>query len=227
MHPLAKIVTVLIVSIFVGISGWGSVFITALLLIPLYIYFPHFFGSAWRMIRRLKWFYLSILLVYLLFNPQSAPTPDASWFDLSRLDAGGFRVSVLIMIVLSVNLLIRTSDQKDLLSGLYLLIKPFKWLGFSPKKFILRAYLSLNYIQTLDRRLKTEKGFFKRDRSIKKMVPRLADFISDWIDQARLQTTGQSIQINLLKYPKLKEWIIPILLILVYIYLPSQLERFL
>jgi len=225
MHPLVKIICIIVISIFVGISNWSGILLTAAIILPIYFRHSNYYASAWRMVKRLKWFYFSIFFVYLFFTPKTSLN-NSTFGYLEGIDVGIYRVSVLILIVLSVNLLIRTSTKEDLLSGLYLIFSPFVLIGLNPQTFLARAYLTLDYIQILNSQLGEQKDFFSKRFSLPKLVSRLAEFVSTWIEKAQQKHT-QPLSIKLLEYPKIWEWAIPIGLSLLYIYLPIQIDKLL
>jgi len=208
----------MVISICVGLSGWHGILITAAIIFPFYIRNPGYMRTGWSMIKRLKWFYLSILLVYIFFAPTHTQTLSTQFW--AGLNSGGFRVAILIFIVLAVNLLIRTCSQEQLLSGLYLFITPFKWIGLNPHTFLSRAYLTLDYIQVLEKQLSGEKQSFTNKFSFSKLASRLGSFIASWIEQAQNKHI-QTLEIRLLNIPHIWQWTIPILLIVLYIYLPQ------
>jgi len=228
VHPLVKVVCVFIISICIGLASWANVLLTAAIILPFYFTKTDYFLSAWRMIKRLKWFYLSILFVYLFFTPEYN-TAHSDGFNLAGLNAGAYRVAILVFIVLSVNLLIRTSSKEDLISGLYLLFLPFRWLGINANVFLTRAYLTLDYIQVLDKQLVRQKKDYAQRFSVKKMVSRLGRFISDWIEQAHQAHLNSNtlLTIRILKYPTLWEWLNPVFLTMLYIYFPTLLDQIL
>ena len=228
MHPLVKIVCVFVISICIGLASWANILLTAVIILPFYFFKIDYFFSAWRMIKRLKWFYLSILLVYLFFTPEYN-SADSNYINLAGLNAGGYRLSILVFIILAVNLLLRTSSKEQLISGLYLLFLPFKWLGINANTFLIRAYLTLEYIQVLDQQLSTQKKDFAAKFSLKKRVSQLAVFISDWIEQSSQsqQQENKPLSIVLVKYPPLAEWFSPVLLVLLYFHFPTLLDQML
>lgn len=105
------------------------------------------FASLGRMILRLRWLFLAILLVYGWWTPGEQLVPAAGDFSPARdgLYTGLLRVAALILIVCAVNLLVRTTPRGQLLAALYALTRPILTPALR-ERFAVRLLLTLEAV---------------------------------------------------------------------------------
>jgi len=146
LHPLIHVVSLLVLSLGLALSRgphWGWL----LLFLPVYwLICGHGPGSsAWSMLKRLRWFLLSIVVVYSWFTPglwivsdwqRWSPTVEGAQLALHRL-------VVLIAIVLAVATLLKTLDREQLMAALRQLVLPLRRFGFPADRFALLLTLTL------------------------------------------------------------------------------------
>ncbi len=83
---------------------------------------------------RMKWFFISILLVYLMLDKSSADI-------VSRITEGVGRIMVLVIMMLLVSWLMDRTPRDQILAGLIYLLKPVQMIGFPIHKFAIRVEL--------------------------------------------------------------------------------------
>jgi len=176
MHPAVKIVSLVILSMFSTQGGWFTLLLTGALLLPFYILRPLFLYTALRMLLRLKWFFFSILLIYLVLTPELPIEHQSIYFNnLSALNTflnqalpGLFRIMVLVLIIFAVNLFLRTTSKESILAALLWLFTPLKILTINIERISLRAMLTLDYIEKLTAHLDDykQKNSIKKDKDI-------------------------------------------------------------
>ena len=142
MHPVIKIVSLVILSIFSTQGGWNNLFLSIIILSPFYFFRTEIFSSALQMLVRLKWLFFSILLIYYLLSP-----------EISHLLSAVLRILVLITLIFSVNLYLKTSTIEQILESLLWIFSPLKYFQINIDRLALRAVLSLEYIEILSLRL--------------------------------------------------------------------------
>jgi len=99
MHPVIKIILFLIYAAAVAFGGATILLAGAVLVVALYLPGP---GErlllALRMLRRMRWFFLSIALVYLLFTPGRLLFSAWPWGPtVEGLVGGGQRIASLVI----------------------------------------------------------------------------------------------------------------------------------
>ncbi len=112
--------------------------------------------SLLRMMRRVRWLLLAILILYGWFTPGAALIPAWAPYSpsLEGLQQGLLRAAVLLAIVAAVYLLITTTPRGDLVAGLLWCGRPLRRLGVDDQRFAVRLVLALEAVpevQTLAR----------------------------------------------------------------------------
>lgn len=103
------------------------------------------------MLRQLRWFLVSLLVLFFWFTPG-----EPAWFaaaDWSRwlptregLIDGAVRVTALVVIVLAVNLILAVTSQEQLVAALLWLAVPLERLGANRERLALRVALVIGAI---------------------------------------------------------------------------------
>ncbi len=222
MHPVIKIVNLVVVSIFLTQGGWATLLLTAALLLPFYLKNNKLWSPAVKMLYRLKWFFVSILFIYYYYTPfiQDTEIPILLQY-LQQLTPGLFRISVLIFILFSVNLFIQTTTKEDILSALLFISSPLKLFNVKTERISLRAVLTLEYIEILSERLRKYKiPQQSHDNKKKKFVffqlIQYSGIILREILEEADTTSGQAYTIESQPAPELFQYLFPLLLCLFF-----------
>lgn len=98
--------------------------------------------------RRLRWFYLSIVLLFGWFTPgrELLPLLGALSPTAEGMMTGAGRVLVLALVVGAVVWLLERSSRQELIAGLLWLTRPLAWLGFPRQRFAVRLTLVLETV---------------------------------------------------------------------------------
>jgi energy-coupling factor transporter transmembrane protein EcfT len=109
------------------------------------------FAFTWRLMRRMRWFWLSIILLYVLMTPGGGPSFILGTLELSL---GGFllgleRCLALVTVLLFFALLIHTTPATQLQGALYWLLRPLQRLGLPANRLSIRIALTLQKIHEL------------------------------------------------------------------------------
>ncbi len=237
MHPAIKIVSLVIVSIFLTQGGWSVILITGVLLLPFYVARLNLWSPAIKMLLRLKWFFISIFLIYYLYTPQIHLVDQSFYISrIAQFLPGLFRISVLIFILFAVNLFIQTTTKDEILAALLWLFIPLKLFNIKTERIALRAVLTLEYIEALSQRLSDYKksslvenelqDFSQRAKSYRNTVQRKKTAFLQLLKHSGIilreilkeadSTAGKSYTIDCLESPRLVQYIFPLALYLIY-----------
>ena len=102
-----------------------------------------------HMLRRMRWLWLSILLIMAFNTPgellsfwpwQIAPTYEG-------LIQGATQIARLALMLMLIALMTSSLTRDDLLAGFYCMARPIGLLGLSAEKLATRLWLTINYIQ--------------------------------------------------------------------------------
>lgn len=104
----------------------------------------HFF----HLIKRLKWFFLVMFLIFLFNTPGEH---IVSWpYSIKPTYEGlqtGLKQMLRITLMLSaLSLMLTKNTTQQLISGLYFLMKPLAAIGIDTKRFVARLWLTLHYV---------------------------------------------------------------------------------
>ena len=152
MHPVIRIICFLVFVVCLSRADAGQLFLAMALLLLLYLYSPvNFLQPAVSMLRRLRWFFLSILVLYIWMTPDvSLLSTDTILSFLSPgVTAALGRIFSLLLIVFAVSYLLASLSQSQLIAAIYWLVAPFAYLGLAREKVVLRLALSIEAAEKL------------------------------------------------------------------------------
>ena len=102
-------------------------------------------------VRRSRW----LLLILLLVHAYSLPGPPL-WVQLGKLgpsliglSSGLIQTWRLLLILASLAILMTHLTRESLLSGLYRIVTPLRYLGFPPERLAVRIWLTMRYAEGL------------------------------------------------------------------------------
>jgi energy-coupling factor transporter transmembrane protein EcfT len=139
------------------------------------------------MILRMRWFFLSIMLLYAWFTPGTALLPALSAYSPSQqgVAQGLTRCLVLIVLLSLVHWLVRSTKRDQLIQGIYWLAKPLVWWGLKPDVIAVRLDLVLETVPVMERGLATQvTAFDARDTPVRRMARRAQAALDDALNQA-------------------------------------------
>jgi energy-coupling factor transporter transmembrane protein EcfT len=107
------------------------------------------FSSALFMLRRARWLLLPLVLIYAYATPGLPLFPVLGAISPSSdgLHGGILQAGRLVALLLGLSLLLWSSPRESLLSGIYVLLRPFRFMGLDPDRVAVRLWLTLHYAQ--------------------------------------------------------------------------------
>lgn len=148
LHPSLRILCLVMLAIIVQCAHLYGLFILAnMLLLFLFIFKAN---NVIKLLAKVKWLVLMILLIYALNTPGEyikgwsfaiAPTYEG-------LHIGFIQVLKLCMMVAGVALLMKTTNALQLIAGFYQLFQPLQFIGLSAERFAVRLWLTMDYVNT-------------------------------------------------------------------------------
>jgi len=231
MHAVIKIVCFLVFGTAM-VMGAKPLLLAGFILVALLYLFelvrgtPTQLHNVLKMLKRLRWLFLSILVVYLFFTPGILLLPDVLWGPTQEgLTQGLLRIVVLVLIVAAVNILIGSTEQTEFLSAVSWCLQPLSWLGLSHERLAVRISLTLAAVGVL----RTACQHETRDETSEVAAtsaessspePKLMaiaktahHLFAKVIDDAE-QMPLQSITLPAQSRPPLVQWVIPVLLVI-------------
>jgi energy-coupling factor transporter transmembrane protein EcfT len=105
---------------------------------------------CWRLLRRVRFLLLAIVILFVGFTPGEAVLP--AWPHLSPSREGLLlaleHAGRLVAVVACVAILLERLPADRLVSGLYALCRPLRWLRLPPERLAVRLLLVLRYAES-------------------------------------------------------------------------------
>lgn len=189
-HPATKIL--LWLGFAIAVQGLGREFLALISVAAATLLLAARPVGIFHMVRRARWLLLSLLLIYAFATPGDALFPALGTFSpsLQGLQGGGLQAWRLLLLLLALGWLLQSCPRDSLLSGLYVLMRPFRAVGLDADRVAVRLWLTLQYAEQQPRR--NVQGWWSDLRATLDPVPHVATEITlelpafDWPDAAIL-----------------------------------------
>ncbi|WP_455210829.1 hypothetical protein [Kaarinaea lacus] len=231
MHPVIRIVTFLVFTLFVAFGGFPQLLFSLTALVLFYLFAkstPSLWSSTWQMLKRMRWLFLSMLVIYLWFTPGQAVLGVLADYSPTwqGVQMAVYRIGSLIVIVVAVNIVIKSTPREPIIGGLLWLLTPLRYVGLPHERLAVRIVLTFNMISEIQyeydllKRTKRASENLTQDRqdAVGGFLQRLdrlgelgANLFSNVLANAQ-QNQAQSIELPAESAPSLAQWILPFLL---------------
>ena len=199
MHPVIRIVTFLVFTLAVAFGGYPQLLLALAMLVLFYLRVPtlaSLWVSNWQMLRRMRWLFLSMLVIYFWFTP--GQPVFSQWADYSPtwqgVQSAGYRIGSLIVIVVAVNIVIKSTAKESLTAGLLWLLAPLRYVGLPHERLAVRIVLTFNMISEIQ----YQYDLLKRSRQAQAVAVQSAK--GGFLQRLdRLGETGASLFSNVLE----------------------------
>ncbi len=146
VHPVVRVVSFIFFSLILALGDFSQLVVAAALLCLLFIREGLVcVVQTWPMLRRMRWFFFSIFVIYLWLTPGRPLWAGADeWLWMPTIDGvlmGGHRLLALVLMLLAVHWLLWVTSRRELVSALYWMAMPLIFFGFSRERFALRIAL--------------------------------------------------------------------------------------
>ncbi|NOX76062.1 MAG: hypothetical protein GXP17_05505 [Gammaproteobacteria bacterium] len=219
MHAVIQIVSFLVLGTAVSVGDGQLLLASTLLVVPLYLVsgWRHW-PQAWKMLARLRWLFLSMLIVYLFFTPGQLLWPGLEWSPtVEGLGQGLLRIGSLVLLVLAVNLLIAGSEQAAFLSAIVWCLRPLRIIGLQHERLAVRLTLALDAVSEIRSGDRVRgKATTKQGSKIQAIVQTATRLFGDAETRARSVVPHQ-IVLPEETHPPLIQWLIPLALAILFI----------
>lgn len=108
--------------------------------------------AALNMIRRMRWLFLSLFIIYGWFTPGSPlpltlPVSMLAWLPtMQGLEEAAVRIASLVIVVLAVHLLLHITSREELLGAILWWLKPLGYAGIAHERLAVRMALVLETV---------------------------------------------------------------------------------
>lgn len=220
MHAAIKIMSFLVFGAAIS-TGKGQVLLAGLLLVvPLYFFTEQtHLHSALVMLKRLKWLFVSILIVYLFFTPGQLLVPDLLWGPtVEGLLQGLLRIAALVLLVIAVNLLIAGTEQEEFLSAVLWCLRPLSIFGLSHERIAIRITLTLDTVSQVRKKFQEDSSTINVETEASKLNAisgKASRLFKSAISSAESESLRE-ITVPEETSPPVQQWLIPLGLVVLF-----------
>jgi energy-coupling factor transport system permease protein len=164
MHPFVKIACFFFLLLLLQYLSPSSIAVLCglICLLAAVLNLPHFS----QLIKRMRWLFLSLLLVYAYATPGEylafLPLNVAPSFE--GLHLGLMQIAKLLIAVASLSALFASASKSQLMAGLWTLLSPLRLVGLNVERFTVRMLLTLHYVEQMAVQPKLKLDFSQLDK---------------------------------------------------------------
>jgi energy-coupling factor transport system permease protein len=164
MHPFVKIACFFFLLLLLQYLSASSIAVLCglICLLAAALNLPHFS----QLIKRMRWLFLSLLLVYAYATPGEylafLPLNVAPSFE--GLHLGLMQIAKLLIAVASLSALFASASKSQLMAGLWTLLSPLRLVGLNVERFTVRMLLTLHYVEQITVQPKLKLDFSQLDK---------------------------------------------------------------
>ena len=164
MHPFVKIACFFFLLLLLQYLSASSIAVLCglICLLAAVLNLPHFS----QLIKRMRWLFLSLLLVYAYATPGEylafLPLNVAPSFE--GLHLGLMQIGKLLIAVASLSALFASASKSQLMAGLWTLLSPLRLVGLNVERFTVRMLLTLHYVEQMAVQPKLKLDFSQLDK---------------------------------------------------------------
>ncbi|MBZ4200711.1 MAG: hypothetical protein LAC66_02300 [Methylotenera sp.] len=164
MHPFVKIAGFFLLLLMMPLLSATTILLLCGLisLLAAGLNFQHFS----RLLKRMRWLFISLLLVYAYATPGEYlgffPLDFAPSYE--GLSMGLLQIAKLLIAVAGLSTLFASSSKTHLMAGLWTMLSPLRMLGIDVARFAARLLLTLHYVEQMAVGQKLKLDFSRLDR---------------------------------------------------------------
>ncbi len=219
MHPVIKIVCFLLFALFLTQARVDVIVSALMIFVFLYLYGIRFdLRSAWKMLRRMRWLFISIAVTYLWFTPGVPLVPLLQEYSPTTEGVGeaALRIATLALIVVLVNLLLHTTSREELIGAIRWLVGPLSLFGLERDRLALRMVLVLDSVDEIQALLQQQmRTFSVEGRKISRVACAMAGLFQAIIHRAET-LPSRSMNVVEQEWPPCLQWLYPVILTMLF-----------
>lgn len=217
LHPAVRIISFLVLCAYLAMGRPLDLAMAGLLLAVLYAVLDGArLGAAVKTLRRMRWFFLSILIIYLWFTPGTPVWPGIplryeAWLPtMQGVELGLVRGAALALIVLGVTLLLQTTPRHGLITGIRWLVRPLPLPGRFHDVLALRIALVLETVPKLQPMVQSALPARQAgERAVARIGRTAAALVAMTVDEAQ-RAPSETIELPPERHPPLMQWLWPV-----------------
>ena len=208
MHPVIRITTFLIIAVLLARAhpmqmGW------VLCVIGLTFVFESGKGlsAAVKLLWRVRWLLLSILMIYV-WMPVGTFS-ESLWLAFHR-------IALLATMLFALQALVLNMQRDDIVIGLYVVLLPLGFIGFSREQLVMRLILTMDSVKQLPTVLELPVATNSKTNSrLKRITERLISAITRILSYSE-DVSHDAICIETDNTVPLWQWLVPVLILFIF-----------
>lgn len=230
MHPVIRIVTC--VSFIITITSASLPVIGVLFVSMLGLMLAierSALAKSFRIIKKLKWLFLSIIILCIWWTPGEPLTivgysSESSWWPSEQgILLALQRVGILVLIISSVQLLLIRTVVAELVAAIDWLIAPLAYIGIARQKFAMRCALTLKELQHVENTVTESMKEVNKTGAFRRIVTLLSN-----VYEQTAYGSGEienALEIKQIGRPDYIQWLLPIVVLLLPVLINMLLAR--
>ncbi|MGZ8271393.1 MAG: CbiQ family ECF transporter T component [Methylophilus sp.] len=103
-----------------------------------------------NMLRRVRWLMIILMIIYAFSTPGEYVRGFPIWFSPSYegIQAGLMQTAKIMIMLAALSVLLTTTSRELLIGGIYQLLSPFSMLKVDAKRFAVRIWLTMHYVES-------------------------------------------------------------------------------
>lgn len=212
LHPVIRILCFLIL-----VTYLASMHLPDMLLLTAFFFafasknFRNHMSVLSRFVWRLRWFWLSILILYSLLPLNVSTSSTYAVSMLVGLSEGLVRCLALLLVIMYFVLLVHPIPLEQLQQSWYWIIRPLRFVGINPEVISMRIALTFHAV----RELQTVSMRPEQKLSFRQLPQSLFEFMQLAIEKSAAQAMHTVQEEQPLRLPQPRQWWLPVGLLIV------------
>lgn len=218
MHPVIRIVSFVVLTAFLAMGDVANILISVAVLAVLYMKLDDkVWRPAWKLLRRMRWLFLSIAIIYLWLTPGVPLLPGnpslAEWLPtLEGLWQGTLRILSLALMVTAASLLLSVTSRDEILGALHWMLAPLGLLNIPNERFAVRAVLCLEAVGQVQSHVRAALEASLETTGPLARIGAVAGAVFGMVTGAAECAPCEPIMLTKQSAPSLVQWGLPLLL---------------
>jgi energy-coupling factor transporter transmembrane protein EcfT len=218
MHPVIRIVSFIVLTAFLAVGDAANILVATAILLALYLKIDgRAWRPAWKLLRRMRWLFLSIAVIYLWLTPGVPLIPGvqafAAWLPtVEGLWQGGLRIISLALMVTAASLLLSVTSREEVIGALHWIMAPLALLKFPRERFAVRTALSLEAVSRVQSHVRAALAAGGEAANPLSRIGAVAGAIFGTVTGEAECASCEPIVLTRQSPPSLRQWGMPLLL---------------
>ena len=196
------------------LSQGRAVFLATVLMLALYVATSTtHLAPALKMLRRMRWLFISIAGFYFWFTPGEPLWSGApNWLpSVEGMQLGSVRIVALVTLVLAVNLLLQTTPRDAMVSAVLWLTRPLRWVGVAHERLAVRLTLVFEAVREVQSLYAAATPTSTERRTpLARFGERVATLFEQTLQRADAQEL-HALSVDISARPPWHQWLYPLL----------------